>query len=191
MALSKNTPVTVVEGIFQAYPLYQALHAYEGSMIFRKSDGYACLTAAGNPFLGHAWAEANNASGASAALDVYVPPWPLPGPGDPERQWPSPMWAKRSMPRDDATLTLTATTNSYVGRCALCHHQYLHGGISSRWARWSATVVQQAHIADAKVNYTTGDLDAESEIIAAFNTTNGKINALLAELETAQVLASS
>ena len=48
-----------------------------------------------------------------------------------------------------------------------------------------------SHIADAKVNYTTGDLDAEAEIIAAFNTTNGKINSILAILEEFKLLASS
>jgi len=41
------------------------------------------------------------------------------------------------------------------------------------------------------VNYTTGDLDAEAEIIAAFNTTNGKINSILAILEEFGLLASS
>lgn len=50
---------------------------------------------------------------------------------------------------------------------------------------------QASHVTDAKVNYTTGDLDAESEIIAAFNTTNGKINSILAALEGVGILASS
>lgn len=50
---------------------------------------------------------------------------------------------------------------------------------------------QASHVADAKVNYTTGDLDAEAEIIAAVNTTNGKINSILAALEGAGILASS
>lgn len=48
-----------------------------------------------------------------------------------------------------------------------------------------------SHVADAKVNYTTGDLDTEAEIIAAFNTTNGKINSILAILEEFKLLASS
>jgi hypothetical protein len=41
-----------------------------------------------------------------------------------------------------------------------------------------------AHVADAKTDYTTGDLDSESEVIAALNTANGKINSILATLET-------
>jgi len=50
---------------------------------------------------------------------------------------------------------------------------------------------QQSHVADAKVNYTTGDLDAEAEIIAAVNTTNGKINSILSALEAFGIVASS
>jgi len=46
-----------------------------------------------------------------------------------------------------------------------------------------ATASQQAGITDAKVTYTTGELDSEVEVITAFNTTNGKLNAILAVLE--------
>jgi hypothetical protein len=49
----------------------------------------------------------------------------------------------------------------------------------------------QAHEADAKVDYTTGDLDSEAEIITAVNATNAKINAVLAKLETLQLFATS
>lgn len=47
------------------------------------------------------------------------------------------------------------------------------------------------HIADAKVDYTTGDLDLEAEIIAAVNTTNGKINTVIAALETLGLLEAA
>ena len=50
---------------------------------------------------------------------------------------------------------------------------------------------QQAHIADAKADYTTGDLDTEAEIITAINATNAKINSILAMLETHGLVASS
>lgn len=49
----------------------------------------------------------------------------------------------------------------------------------------------QAHIADANVAYTTGNLDTEAEIIAAFNATNGKINDIIAVLEAWKLKASS
>jgi len=51
--------------------------------------------------------------------------------------------------------------------------------------------IQSSHIADAKVNYTEGDLDAESEVITALNTTNGKINSILAALEAKGIVATS
>ena len=48
---------------------------------------------------------------------------------------------------------------------------------------------QQAHVADAKVDYQALDLDTEAEIITALNTTNGKINAILAALEAFKINA--
>jgi hypothetical protein len=54
-----------------------------------------------------------------------------------------------------------------------------------------ASGTQAAHVANAKVDYTTGDLDTEAEIIAALNTTNGKINSILVALRAFGVLASS
>lgn len=48
-----------------------------------------------------------------------------------------------------------------------------------------------ANIADAKVDYTTGDLSDEAEIIAAINTLNGKINALIAAVEAFGIAASA
>lgn len=50
---------------------------------------------------------------------------------------------------------------------------------------------QGAHIVDAKVDYASPGLDTEAEIIAAFNTTNAKINSILAALEATGLLASS
>jgi hypothetical protein len=49
----------------------------------------------------------------------------------------------------------------------------------------------QSHIADAKADYTTGDLDSEAEVIAAVNATNAKINSILAALETSGQLKTS
>ena len=53
--------------------------------------------------------------------------------------------------------------------------------------RESIAYAIETHIADAKVNYATPDLDTEAEVIAAFNTTNGKINSILAMLENAGI----
>jgi len=48
----------------------------------------------------------------------------------------------------------------------------------------------QAAEADLKTDYTAGDLDTEAEIITAINTTNTKINAIIAKLEALGLLVS-
>lgn len=188
MALSANTPLTILVGQLQNYPLYQAIHAFEGSLIFKRSDGYATNVAGGNVFLGHAYSEANNALGASGALDVYV------------RN--SRYFAKVAVASlaitdlgkpvyasDDGTLVLASAGNSRVGRVVKFESTGI--GIVEFQPLTEVDGIAGAHIADAKVDYTTGDLDAEAEIIAAFNTTNGKINTLLSELEAFGVLLTS
>jgi hypothetical protein len=52
-------------------------------------------------------------------------------------------------------------------------------------------VVRQTHLADLSVAYTTGDLDTEAEVISAINTTNGKINSIMAALENYGLLKTS
>lgn len=54
-----------------------------------------------------------------------------------------------------------------------------------------ATEVQPSHLTALKVNYTTGDLDLEAEIIAALNATNTRINAIVAALEGVGIFAAS
>lgn len=49
----------------------------------------------------------------------------------------------------------------------------------------------QAHEAALKVNYATGDLDSEAEIIAALNATNTKINSIITKLEALNLFATS
>lgn len=55
----------------------------------------------------------------------------------------------------------------------------------------SGAGTQANHIADAKTDYDTGDLDAEAEIIAAVNATNTTINSILAALEAVGILKTS
>jgi len=54
-----------------------------------------------------------------------------------------------------------------------------------------AAGTQASNIADAKTDYTTLGLDTEAEIIDAINTSNGKINAVIAALEGVGILAAS
>jgi len=124
MALSKNTPIKEVLGDFADFPLYQAIHAYEGSMIFNRADGYATNVAGGLVFLGHADAEADNTSGASAAKNVrvrrgtYRLQVALSGVALTDQ-------GKDVYASDDATLTLTSSGNSRVGRVV----RYVSSGI--------------------------------------------------------------
>lgn len=55
----------------------------------------------------------------------------------------------------------------------------------------SAAGTQASTITDAKTDYTTGNLDAESEVIAAVNATNTKLNAVIAALKGVGILASA
>lgn len=55
----------------------------------------------------------------------------------------------------------------------------------------TAAGTQASAIANAKVNYTTGDLSDEAEIIAALNATNGTINSILTALRAVGIIASS
>lgn len=51
--------------------------------------------------------------------------------------------------------------------------------------------VGSVHIADAKVDYSTPDLDTEAEVIVAVNATNTIVNSALAALEGAGIVAAS
>jgi hypothetical protein len=92
------------------------------------------------------------------------------------------------------SLTLTSYTSvtvsscSFVNLAAVTALKHWFGGLVTTGTTASlhgaTPATQIAHVADAKVNYTTGDLDSEAEVISAFNTTNGKINTILASLET-------
>lgn len=115
MALSKNTPIKEVLGDFEDLPLYQAIHAYEGSMIFSRVDGYATIAAGGLLFRGHADAEADNSAGLDGAKTVRVRR------GNYRAQVALASVAitdqgKDVYASDDGTLTLTATSNSRVGK---------------------------------------------------------------------------
>ena len=55
----------------------------------------------------------------------------------------------------------------------------------------TATGTQATVIAAQKVNYTTGDLDSEAEIIAAINATNTALNSVIAALKGIGAVATS
>lgn len=54
----------------------------------------------------------------------------------------------------------------------------------------TANGTQASAIAAAKVDYTTGDLDTEAEIIAALNAANVKLNSALTALAGVGIIAT-
>ncbi len=192
MAATANSPLEWESGDRNEFPVAAGQHLYQGSMVFGDAAGRA-TSVLGVKFLGHAAAEANNANGGAGDINVSLFRNPY------RAQVTVPSVALTSIgaevfASDDNTLALSSSggANTLVGRVvryvdtntAIVEFQPVIDYSVS-------TVVQQAHIADAKVNYTTGDLDTEAELITAFNTTNGKINAILAALEAAGALASA
>jgi hypothetical protein len=174
MALSQDTPITVLEGKLQAYGLYRALHAYEGSMIFKKSDGYACLTAAGNPFMGHAYAPANNVSGGDGALEVfvrtgiYIAQSTISGIAITDVG--KPVFAS-----DDGTLTLTGTSNSLVGKVV----KFVN--TNTCLVEFQSVAVQQTAVADPPAGgtgATAGAYDNSTHRDAMIASLQGVIDAL-------------
>jgi hypothetical protein len=165
MALSKNTPIKEVLGDFEDLPLYQAIHAYEGSMIFNRADGYATNVAGGLTFRGHADAEADNASGASGAKNVrvrrgnYRLQVTLTGVALTDQ-------GKDVYASDDGTLTLTATSNSRVGKVA----RYVSSNtcIVEFEAGVGGDVVNHEHTAG-----TDGGALTSPRVITGINDTNG------------------
>ncbi len=165
MALSKNTPIKEVLGDYEDLPLYQAIHAYEGSMIFDRADGYATTVAGGLVFRGHADAEADNASGASAAKNVrvrrgnYRLQATLSGVALTDQ-------GKDVYASDDGTLTLTATGNSRVGKVA-------------RYVTTNTCIVEfQAGVGGDVANHehtagTDGGALTSPRVITGINDTNG------------------
>jgi hypothetical protein len=67
----------------------------------------------------------------------------------------------------------------------------LTGILTSTSGSAVTAVTKGSHEADAKTDYTAGDLDTEAETIMALNATNTKINSLIAKLETIGILAAS
>jgi hypothetical protein len=120
MALSSNTPHKRGTGIYNELPVKASAHIYFGSMVgYDEATGYFRALTAGDPFYGHAETEADNSSGANAALDVPVmrDPYPV--------QVTLTGVSVEDMGRDvyasdDATTTFdpagTSGANSYVGK---------------------------------------------------------------------------
>jgi len=65
MPLTKNREVDhFIDQETRTYNVAASTHVYKGALVGLKSDGYACGLVAGDPFVGIAYEESDNASGA-------------------------------------------------------------------------------------------------------------------------------
>jgi len=191
MTASRNEPLVLEIGDRNELPVAAGRQLFRGSMAFGDVAGRA-TDVLGAKFLGHVAAEADNRNGGAGAINVllhggrYRAQVAITGVALTDI-------GKQVFASDNDTYTLDdgEGANALVGRVI----RYVAANtamVEFTPVNYSvATVVQQAHIADAKVDYAAGDLDIEGELITAFNTTNAKLNAVLAALEAAAVVASS
>jgi predicted RecA/RadA family phage recombinase len=114
MALTANREVDrYVDQELRTLPVKGGAHVYKGALV-GLTGGFARGLAAGDPFVGIAYAEADNSAGSDG--DQVVRVFTL---GDFEHALGSASRANNGAAvyaSDDATLTLTASGNSLVGR---------------------------------------------------------------------------
>lgn len=192
MAATGNVPLEWESGDRNECPVAAGLQLFRGAMVFGDVAGRAS-SVLGAMFLGHAAAEADNRTGGAGAINAL-----LHG-GRYRAQVTVPSVVLTSIgaevfASDNNTLALTSNggANTRVGRVV----RYVT--TDTAIVEFApvidtavVTVVEQAHIADAIANYATPGLDTEAELIVAINAHGAKINAILAALENAGVLASS
>ncbi|HOA73991.1 MAG TPA: DUF2190 family protein [Phycisphaerae bacterium] len=116
MALSSNRELDrYVDQELRALPVKASTHIYKGALVgIHAATGCVRGLVAGDSFAGVAYEEADNSAGADAAICVRVYTQ-----GDFEHPFTSAARTNNGAAiyaSDDATLTLTATNNSAVGR---------------------------------------------------------------------------
>jgi len=114
MALTANTPLTIIRGEQSEAPVASAATIYEGAMIGRNSTGYARGLVAGDRFWGHSMEYIDNSAGSDGSRTVkrlcgrYRLEATLTGVAITDV-------GKEVYASDDATYTLTPSTNTRVG----------------------------------------------------------------------------
>lgn len=190
----RNNPLELEIGDRNEAPAAAGRQFFQGSMAFADVAGRATDVQgdAGAQFLGHVAAYCDNRTGGAGAKRVllmggrYRAQVALTGVALTDI-------GKQVFASDNNTYALTSNggANSLVGRVV----RYVQADTAvvefTPVSDTVAVVVQQAHIADALHSYGAGDLDIEAELITAINAHGAKINAVLAALEAAGVLASA
>lgn len=114
MALAADTPSETEAGVYADLPVAATTTIYEGSAVGDNGSGYMRALVAGDPFRGFAVRKADNSSGSTGAINVHIiqegrivgtfSSIAITNVGDDVYM------------SDDATFTLTAGSNSYVGK---------------------------------------------------------------------------
>jgi hypothetical protein len=144
LAVDKARPYEL--GTIQEYPVIAADIIYEGAAVGENASGYARPLVAGDPFLGFAESKADNSLGAAGGASVRVRrkgqvQIPVAGATAVTANDGPLVYAS-----DDDTFTLTASTNSIIGRV-------------SRWVSSGVCVVEfDAGLAAAEAARVAGDV---------------------------------
>jgi hypothetical protein len=143
--LAANKPRAYELGDNQEYPVIAADIIFEGAAVGENGSGYARPLTAGDPFLGFAHRKVDNSAGAAGAVNVEV-----------KRKGQIQLAVAGATAvtandrplvyaSDDDTFTLTASTNSIIGRVA-------------RWVSSGVCVVEfDAALAAAEAARVAGD----------------------------------
>jgi len=143
--LATDTPRAYELGEIEAYPVIATDIIYEGAAVGENASGYARPLAAGDAFLGFAESQADNATGTAGATNVRVRTrgkvqLAVAGATAVTANDRPLVYAS-----DDNTFTLTASTNSIVGRV-------------SRWVSSGVCIVEfNAALAAAEAARLAGD----------------------------------
>jgi len=114
MALTANRDVhRFVDIELREYEVAASVHVYKGALLSKAASGYANPLVAGQEFVGIAYEEGDNSTGANGDVKVRAQTE-----GDFEMDLSGATIADIGKPvyaSDDGTITLTATANSFVG----------------------------------------------------------------------------
>lgn len=149
MAVTANQLITMQAGQKQGHPVAASTRLYQGTLVFINSSGYADddTNSGANNFGGIAVADTDNSSGSNSDENVEV--WQegvfeLVGSGFSQGTVGSDIYAS-----DNYTVTTTATSNTYIGRCV--------GYVSS------TNILVKLCVDSHPANVTAVDLDDDEE----------------------------
>lgn len=165
--LAVNVKQVYELGDYQDYPVIANDIIYEGAAVGDNGSGYSRPLAAGDPFLGFADSKVDNTGGSAGDKDVTVIQRgriQLSVSGAAITDVNKPVYAS-----DDATFTLTQSTNSHIGRII----RWVSTGVVI--VAFDATRAGLGGLIAELADITGGEAPTEAE----FNALNGKVNAIL------------